>query len=250
MSLSATIQLTDQDVRSTAAAQGGEKLGQLGSTPDGRTFAYGYNGTGSGTAIAAGKVTQGALSTANHVNATGVTTVAGQNSVSYTLGATAAATDLYRDGYFYVNAGTGTGQLLAVEGNTNATSTNSYAVTVYLRDAIITATAAASSKFSLQPNPFGGVKITDHTASTAVFATGVAQVSVADTYYGWFQVGGPASVLANGTPAVGGSVIISATTDGAVDVDGAASVAPKVGYTLVTAVSTEYRAVYLTINNG
>lgn len=249
MSLTTSIQITDQDVRSTTSTQGGEALGQLAGTADGRVFAYGYNGTGSGTALSPGKLTQGALSVSNAQNSTGVATVAGQNSVSYTTGSTAVTADQYKDGYFIVNAGAGAGQVLRIAGNTAATSTNSYAITVYLVDAIETATTT-SSKFSLQPNPFGGVKITDHTASTAVFAAGVPQVSVADTYYAWLQVGGVASVLANGTIAVGSSVIISATTDGAVDIDGSTNINPKVGYTLLASVSTEYRAVYLTVNNA
>lgn len=247
MALSAAMQITDQDVRTTASAQGGELLGQVAQTSDGRTFAYGRNGTGGGTALAPGKLTQGALSTANYVNRTGVTYAAGTNQVTFTLGTT-AATDLFKGSYFYVNAGTGAGQMCLIVGNTAATAGNSNSVTLKLKDSLYAATSVSDSKFSIQPSPYSSLKISDQSAATAIFATGVPLVSVADTYYGWFQVGGPASVLANGTPAVGGSVIPSATTNGAVDVDGAASVQPKVGYTLITAVSTEYRAVYLTVN--
>lgn len=249
MSLAAGIQISDQDVRTTSTSQGGELLGEIASTSDGRTYAYGLNGTGSGTAIAPGKLMQGALSTANYVNRTGVTYAAGTNSVTFTLGTTAAA-NLFAQSYFYVNAGTGAGQSLLISGNSAATSGNSNSTTLSLYDSIITATLASDSKFSIQPHPYSAVKLSDHTAPTAIFPTGVPQVSIPDASYGWLQIGGAASVLANGTPAVGSSVIPSATTDGAVDVDGTSSVQPKVGYTLITAVSTEYRAVYLTINNG
>lgn len=246
MGLIARAQLTDQDIRSTAAVQGGMTLGQVMETSDGRSFAFGLNGSGSSTALAPGKLSQGAFSVANHVNRTGATYVAGTNQVSFTLGATAATADQYKDGYFYVNAGTGAGQLLQVNGNTSASSSGT--ITVSLDDALIVATAVADSKFSLQPNAYSACVIAASGSATALIPVGVPIVSIPDTYYGWFQIGGPAAVLANGTPAVGGSVIPSATTSGAVDVDGAASVQPKVGYTLITAVSTEYRAVQLTIN--
>lgn len=249
MSLSAMMQITDQDVRTVSANRGGELFGQIAGTSDGRTFTYGLNGTGGGTALAPGKLTQGALSTANYVNRTGVTYAAGTNSVTFTLG-TVAAFDLFAGSYFYVNAGTGAGQMLLVIGNTAATAGNSNSTTLLLKDSIITATSVSDSKFSIQPSIYSALKIEDHTAPTAILAAGVPCVSVPDANYAWVQTGGPASVLANGTPAVGGSVIPSATTDGAVDVDGTGSLQPKVGYTMIAAVSTEYRAVFLTVNNG
>lgn len=248
MALSASIQITDQDVRTVSASSGGEKLGQMASTSDGRTFAYGFNGTGSGTALAAGKLNQGALSTANYVNRTGVTYAAGTNSITFTLGTTAAQ-NLFVGGYFYVNAGTGAGQgAMVITGNTAATAGNSNSTTLSLKDSTYAATAVADSKFSIQPSAYAGLIIAPSGTSTAIFPAGVSAVSVPDANFGWFQIGGAASVLANGTPAVGSSVIPSATTAGAVDVDTAASVQPKVGYSMITAVSTEYRMVYLTIN--
>lgn len=243
MSLAATMQVTDQDIRYTATVQGSEILGQVASTADGRTFAYGT----ASTVADPGKLQSGALSTANYVNRTGVTTVAGQTSVTFTLGTTATS-NLFAQGYFYVNAGTGVGQTLLISGNTAATAGNSNSTTVNLQDEIITATASSDSKFSIQPNPYSATVIAPSGTSTAIFAVGVPQVQIAAASYGWYQVGGPAAVLANGTPAVGSSVIPSGTTAGAVDVDAAASVQPKVGYTLIAAVTTEYRAVYLTVN--
>lgn len=243
MSLAANMQLTDQDVRSISSSQGGESLGQLARTADGRTFAYGLAGASN---LSPGKLHQGALSVANHTNRTGVTAAAGANTVTFAVGATAVTSNQYAQGYLVVNAGTGAGQALLISGNTSANSSGS--PTVNLADAVITATSVSDSKFSLVPHPYSACILMDHTASTAIFPTGVPAVAITAAYYGWFQVGGVASVLANGTPAVGGSVIPSATTDGAVDVDAAASVQPKVGYMLITAVSTEYRQVYLTIN--
>lgn len=244
MSLASQMQVTDQDIRSTSTTQGGEQFGQTAKTSDGRTFAYGL----ASTIAAPGKLQSGALSTANYVNRTGVTTTVGQNQVTFTLGTTATA-NAFAGGYLYVNAGTGAGQLLSIAGNTAATAGTSNATTVYLNDAIITATAVADSKFSIQPSPYSATVIAPQASATAIFPVGVPSVSIAAASYGWYQTGGPASVLANGTIAIAANVIPSATTDGAVDTDGAASVQVKVGYTLVASVSTEYRAVYLTVNS-
>lgn len=245
MPLGARIQLVDQDIRSTSTSKGGELLGQVASTPDGRLYAYGFNNTGSSTALAPGKLCSGAVVTANHVNRTGTTQSAGDQSVTFAVGATAVTADQYAGGYLVVNAGTGAGQALLIKGNTKAASSGS--PTVFLADAIITATAVADSKFSLVPNLYSAALLFASASATALVAAGVPNVSIPDQSYGWLQIAGVASVLANGTPAVGSSVIPSATTDGAVDVDGASSVQPKVGVMTQTAVSTEYRPCFLTI---
>lgn len=252
--LAGILQISDQDTRTTSTSLGGEYIGQTARTADGRTFMYGQNGSTS-TALSPGKLAQfdSTAIKSNHVNRTGVTATAGQLSVTFAVGATAVTADQYRGGYLNVNAGTGAGQQLLIRGNTKAASSGS--PTIYLKDAVITATSVSDSKFSLVPHQYSAALIADHTAPTAVVPLGVPVVSIAASAAafpggtnGWFQVGGPAAVLANGTPAAGGAVIPSATTDGAVDVDGASSVQPKVGYMVQTAVSTEYRTVYLTVN--
>lgn len=244
MSLAAQAYISDQDVRTVSSKKGGELFGQTASTSDGRVYAYGLNGTGSGTALAPGKLCQGAVSVSNHVNQTGTVNAVGVRTLSYTIGATAITANQYQDGYFYVNSGTTT-QTLLVD-NTNAASSGG-TVTVNLKDNLAVATTA-SSKFSLQPNPWSAAIIAAHGSATSVIPTGVPNVSIPDTDFGWFQVGGPCAVLANGTPAVGVAVIPGATTDGSVDVATGAITQGFVGYCLITAVSTEYRMINLTIN--
>lgn len=246
MALTAPMQLTDQDVRTTSTTQGGAQLGQYMSTPDGRTYRYGLNGTGSGTAIAPGKLMQGALSLANHQNRTGVTAAAGTATVTFAVGATLVSSNQYAQGYLVVNAGTGAGQQLLISGNTSAASSGS--PTVNLADEIITATLASDSKFSLMPHPYSAVILSNQAAATAIYAVGVPAISVPDASYAWLQTVGPCSVLANGTIAVAAGLIPGATTSGSVDAEGTSSVQPRVGYMLIASVSTEYRSAYLTIN--
>lgn len=242
--LAARAQISDQDVRSVSTSLGGMFYGQVMATSDGRQYAFGANGSAS-VALSPGKLAQGAVSTANHINRTGATQVAGDLSTTFAVGATAVTADQYRGGYLYVNAGTGAGQALLIRGNTKANSSGS--PTIYLKDGFLTATAVADSKFSLHPHPYSAALIASQAASTSVVPVGVPNVSIPASNYGFFQVSGACSVLANGTPAIGSGLIASATTDGAVDVEGAATVTPRVGYALVTAVSTEYRLAYLTL---
>lgn len=244
--------VTDQDIRTVSTRKGGERFGQLANTADGRTYAYGFNGTGSGTALAPGKLTQGAFATANHVNQTGVTYASGTNQINYSVGATAVTASQYQDGYFYVVAGTGAGQMLLVNNTTTVTSAGG-AIKVYLKDALIAATSVTDSKFSLQPNEYSSLVVSATGSALANFPAGVPNVSVPDQNFAWVQIGGPCSTLINGTPGVGVNVVAGGTTAGSVDVESATAanqVAPIVGYMLLTGVTTTYGSVFLTINQS
>lgn len=246
--LASFLQISDQDTRVTTTAKGGELFGQVAGTSDGRAFAYGLNGTGSGTAIAPGKLTQGALSVSGHTNKTGTTTAAGVNTVSFTVSSTAVTTNQYQDGYFYVNAGTGVGQTLRISGNTSSTSTGTPVFN--LHDPLIIATLASDSKFSVQPNSYSKLILTAHGSSTAVFAAGVPTISIPDANYGWFQVSGTCAVLQDtANNLVGESVIVSPNVDGAVTLDVTSNINPKVGYMQFGSTDTQYQPVFLTINS-
>src|SRR5882762_5266321 len=145
-------QIYEQDARMTlnavsaltgATATPSTPLGTIAETPDGRVYRWALSGA---TTLAAGKLTTAPATTANHITQTGVATTVGQTSVTYTLGATAAAQDLYKGGYFAVNVGPGQ-NLYRIRGNSAATSTNSYSVTVQLGDDGIDVATTTSSKF-------------------------------------------------------------------------------------------------------
>lgn len=252
MSFGAAIHVTDQDVRTTATSQGGEALGQMAVTSDGKTYTYAAN-TSTSLTLIAGKLTQGAVGTTNHLNRTGVTTTAGQQQVTFAVGATLVSSNQYAQGYLVVNKGTGAGQALLIAGNTSAASSGS--PTINLSDAVITATAVADSKFSLYPNPYSACLIYAHASPNTSIPTGVPNITVPvatattapSTYY-WSQVGGECSVLADAATWVGtfDGVIASTLTDGAVGIQAAATIQPSLGYSLDTLVSTEYRPVMLT----
>lgn len=254
MGLSAAIQISDQDVRTTSTSHGGARIGQIAQSSDGKTFIYSAN-TSTSLALTPGKLTQGAVAVAGHLNKTGATYAAGVSQVTLTVSSTAVTTDQYRDGYFVVNKGTGAGQTLLVSGNTSATSTGSPIVN--LKDPIITATAVADSKFSLYPNLWSACLLYAHASPNTSLPTGVPQISVAaattalPNVYFWNQVGGECGVLADAASWVGtfDGVIASTLTDGAVGIQATATIQPTLGYSLDTLVSTEYRPVFLQISS-
>lgn len=241
MSLNST-SLSDQDVRSISSTQGGEQLGELRSATGGRAYRYGL---AAGADLAAGKLAQGATIAANHVNRTGVTTVAGQNQVTYAVGATAVTSNQYAQGFLVVNAGTGAGQTLLISGNTSALSSGS--PTINLADSIITATSVSDSKFSLYPHPYSAGLI--QATTLAAGAIGVPNVIITAAYYGWFQVTGVCSVLSDtGAPAPGAPVTYSDETAGAVGPYETDAVGVVLGWAVNQMVSAEYQAVDLCIN--
>lgn len=240
-----SLNISDQDVRSVSSTQGSEQLGELRTTSDGRAYRYGLNGTGSGTALAPGKLAQVATAVGNHVNRTGVTTTVGQATVTFAVGGTLVSANQYAQGYLVVNAGTGAGQALAVSGNTAAASSGS--PTVNLADEIIVATLASDSKFSLHPHPYSALII--NSATLGAGAAGVPTVSVPDANYAWFQVTGVCSVLSDvGAAAIGAPITYSDDTAGAVGPAETDAVGAPLGYALILGVSAEYRPVYLEIN--
>lgn len=254
MALSASMQVTPQDIRATSTSADGPKLGQQATTSDGKTFVYSSNQS-TATTLLPGKLTQTATSSvANHVNRTGITAAAGTNTLTFAVGATAVTSNQYQGGYLVVNAGTGAGQgALLVSGNTSAASSGS--PTVNLKDALIAATAVADSKFSLYPNPWASTILYVHAAPNITIPTGVPNVTVPvattalpNQYY-WSQIGGEASVLADAATWVGAfdGIIASTLTDGAFGIQAAATIQPTLGYSLTTLVSAEYRPVMLAI---
>jgi hypothetical protein len=219
-------------------------LGTVGETNDGRIFKYAQAGASD---LIAGSLYQSAAPIANHLARTAPVVAVGAVSFTFTPGATAGAANLYAEGYLNVDTGTASenGYIYAVSGH--AAITSSVAFTLNLIDPIQVA-LSASSTVGLVHNSYKNVIVsaTTQTAPTA----GVAPCIITATQYGWLQTWGPASVLINGTPGVGISVVPSATTAGAVDV---ATVAAEVntrsiGWTMQVCVSTKNNLINLRIS--
>lgn len=240
--LRSQIQITDQDARTISATKGQEYRGQRAYTLDGRTYVYTIAGA---VDLAAGKVNIPAATTSNHVNQTGTVNPIGTTSITYTLGATDAAADLYSGGYFSVNDGPGP-NVYRIRSNTLSNSANSRSVTVILEsDEGLTIATTASSKFSLYPGPYANNIVA--TASSSLQASGVSNVLVTATYAYWSQTSGYAAVLSDGIIAKNVAGILSPSVGGAVVTEGTSGIVQRIAYAPEATVDAKYYPLVLTI---
>jgi len=218
-----------------------EELGTLRILSDGRKFQYARAGA---TALAAGKVTQTAIPSANASDEVVAASAAvGDMSISVTFGGAVTA-DFYKDGLLWVNDDTGEGHLYRVRGHAAGTT----AVIVYLKDPIRVAITAGSGTVTLLQNPQDLV-IVYPTSGTGAPA-GVPPIPVTENCYFWNQVGGPCTILTDGTLVIGQHARVSDGTAGAVeplDRDGTAEDEACIGLVLAVNATTEYSLINLSI---
>lgn len=247
--LAARLQIYEQDARQTFSAVSvltgsafstPTPFGAIAETPDGRIYQWALAGA---TTLAAGKLTTGPATTANHVTQTGTANAIGATSVTYTPGATAATLDQYRGGYFAVNVGPGQNSYLIL-GNT--ATAGSAPITVRLGDGGLTIATTTSSKFSLYPNPFNLTVIT--TAAATQPCIGVPNVAVTNGYYYWSQTGGYATILSDGVISKNAGFIVSASVNGAATIEASTSITERLGYAPEATVDTTYLPLVLQIN--
>lgn len=244
MSLAASMQITDQDIYQQSPNFGGEVLGQMATTPQGKTFAYAQNGA---VNLTAGQITQPATVTANYATRTLSVAVAQfANQITVTLGTTAAQ-DAFKGFWLVVTDGTGAGQgAYYVTGNTAATSGNSNTTTATIDNAFNIA-LDTTSVVGFYPSQQSAV--VQHTASSAIPTSGAPVINVTASNLFWNQVGGYASILvaAAAPPTKNALAIPDATTVGAVSIDLAATVTTSIGYAPELGVVNKYSPLVLNI---
>ena len=167
--------------------------------------------------------------------------------MTVTPGATAGAAGIYDEGFAVINAGPGVGQTLKVSHNPAITSSTAFIIS--LQDALSVA-LTTSSKVSLVHSQFNGAV---EAAVQTRRVNGVPLVGLTAAAFGWAQTKGLASVLAQGTIAVGSDIVPSSSVAGAVAaVSGTYAtdlITARIGQALVMAgVDTEYRPMVLSID--
>lgn len=195
-------------------------IGTLGWTSDGRKFRLGLV-IGGGTTLAPCKNTQGPAQVSSYHLGTVSAQVAGDTQITYTFagGAATVALNAFSGGYLSIVTGTGSPQQVQIAGNGAVTSQTT--ITLQLQDPLVLATAAnATAEVYVQP--YSNIIIAPASAPSS-FSTGVPMVSVAATSatlgtFAWFQVAGPATVLGQGTTAIGLGASASGSTAGALAV--------------------------------
>ena len=214
--------------------------------PDGRVFYYGQTDG----AQTAGAICQSAVGVANHdMDLATNTASAGDKSVTVTVGGTAATEDQYKDGYLYVNDGTGEGHIYKIRQHDAIDSSGSGAINLYDGDPIATGFAAATI-VGLAKNPYKDFIVFPTTATG--HPVGVAATDFDDDDYGWLQTWGPAAVLCDVAFVIGNHVRVSDNTARSgepLDRDGSAEDEVSIGIaSLIAPVTTDYGYVNLTIN--
>jgi hypothetical protein len=212
------------------------RLGVVRELDDGRKFAYAK----AGETLYPGKITQGPTPVANHnTQAIYATAAVGDKRIYVTLGASAAAADLYKDGWIIINDATYGSEIYKVRGHAAIGSAESGYINLYdsVRVAITT-----SSTYTLVKSIQDGV-IAGKSTNTAAPA-GVPLIDVTSAYYFWNQVTGTCSILTNGTLVIGNTCIIVDT--GAVGPN-AADVDCNVGSVVSVSATTLYSIINLAI---
>ena len=213
---------------------------------DGRVFYYGQTDG----AQTAGAICQSAVGVANHdMDLATNTASAGDKSVTVTVGGTAATEDQYKDGFLYINDGTGQGHNYKIRQHDAIDSSGSGAINLYDGDAIAVGFAAATI-VGLAKNPYKDFVV--YPTTSTGHAVGVAATDFDDDDYGWLQTWGPAAVLCDVAFVIGNHVRVSDNTAGSgepLDRDGTHENEEVIGVaSLIAPVTTDYGYVNLTIN--
>ena len=215
--------------------------------PDGRVYYYGQTDG----AQTAGAICQSAVKNQYHdMDLATNTASSGDKSVTITTVSSGALTeDQYKDGYMYVNDGTGEGHIYKVRQHDAIDASSTGAINLYDGDAIATGFAAGTI-VGLAKNPYKDFIV--YPTTTTGHAVGVAATDFDDDDYGWLQTWGPAAVLCDVAFVVGNHVRVSDNTAGSgepLDRDASNENDEVIGVaSLIAPVTTDYGYVNLTIN--
>ena len=220
-------------------------LGAEMAFPDGRKYRYVENG---GTAIEEGMIVASEAPAGNHDEDLAVTTAAaGSSSITVTLGATAAAKNLYAEGYLFFNLPTlstaGSRVFYKIKSHPQADSSATLALTLDEPDGTVIAVTNGTETAGLIKSPYKDIVV----APAAIVGryVGVTPCQIAANYFGWVQVAGLAIVAMDGANAMGTLVGSSGTHAGSMIAVGA-DVTSAVGRVHGKAgVNDEYHSVML-----
>lgn len=214
----------------------GTNLGGLATTGDGRYFRWALAGA---TALVPGKLQQAPVEATGNEALSVTATAIGATSVTTSTTVTVTANQ-YTGGWLVVTETPGQGYQYQIGTHPAVTSA---VLTLNLIDPIIVA-LTTGSQVDLVANPFNGVILNPTTATANITGVAVAATPVAG--YGWIQVRGVATVLAQGTIVVGEQVAASSTTAGAVVAT--SGVLAAVGVAVTGIATTDYGAIDLKIS--
>jgi len=211
-----------------------------------RTFRYGLNG---GSAITAGKLVQHVTEVAHHTNMAATAAVsAGETAISVETNGTDITADQYAEGYLFVNDVNGEGQCLKVKTHLAHDHSSDPSISITCYDDLKTA-LTTNSELTLMKHPYSAVVVAPTTHTGA--CVGATTVDMTASYYGWFQTGGPAALLTDGTITLTAPVVRSDGTAGAVEVldSDADAEGQVIGQTMCVSASGEYSLIWMQLDH-
>ena len=233
------VDLSDADPYTESSTQG-FPLGTTLSWGD-RVFKYAQMDG----AVTAGLCLQQPAHVANHTqmattDAYAITTT-DETVISVETVGTDITANQYREGYLYVNDGTGQGQSWKVKSNPAHTHSSDPSIEITVFGKVSTAlVASATSQVALMANPYKDVVVAPVAETGAV--VGVTNIDMTDDYYGWIQIKGPKAVLAASTLVLGHNAVRNdTTTAGAVMADNGDDLVQEIGTVMASVVvDSEY----------
>lgn len=195
-------------------------LGHTLILPDGREYRFDLNGA---VACVAGNLYQSIAPVAHHTNVVCSTApTIGDTTIAATLGATAAAIDIYSEGIVHTNDETGEGYAYRIEraranGQAHAAVDASGIITVKLEagEKIQVTGVVSTADVTFTRNRYHSTII--HLSPPTATLSGVSPGVAAASRYYWSQVKGPAPCFASGTLLVGLPVMAGITVNGTVE---------------------------------
>ena len=148
-----------------------------------------------------------------------------------------------KEGYVYINLGTGIGQMRKIKSHEALVTTGTAKFTVY--DPWNVAIVAGTSVAGIIQNPYSNVVVSPALADNPV---GCAPIAVTASYYFWAQSGGPAAVTTHAAIAVGTMAVVG-TTAGEIDPMASVTTEIIVGWPITPGVTdNDCAAIFLTLD--
>ena len=230
--LTGPVQVAAQTLHSSSADKM-HNLGEVIFANDGRAYRYCLAGA---TALVAGKLQQSIAEVTGSQGLTAVAAAIGDKVIVSTSTITATLNE-FAEGWAIITVTPGLGRQYKIKGHPAYTAA---APTLQLFEEVKVA-LTTTSRIDLVHNPFFKVIVNPTTATSAPNGVAVHPIAIAE--YGWLQVGGVATILADAAITVGVNVSASNAIAGAVEA--AVTAQAAIGVAVTGIADTEYGAVKL-----
>ena len=185
------------------SASAKHRLGTRRTLDDGRSFLYCSN---TAAQLAAGICISKAAAPQDATVAAADVASVGDKTVTVTLSGAPTA-GLYQDGFMYIKAGAGIGEMYKIAGNTADDNPASGRCTFYLYDAVRTLWVAANTTLGIYQNPCKALLINPAVANAAAttqeHVIGVTTMIVPASKYFWAQTRGYCAMILDVDAAAG-----------------------------------------------